>query len=92
MSKFMLITLNFEGRDAPTEQLKTALDKALDWVTYAPNCFIVYTSSDVDRWFQRLRKVVHENDSILIMEVVLENRAGWLPKDVWAWMHKDRSS
>ena len=51
-NKFMHISFNFESRPAKTSELESIFNLALDWVRYAPNCWIVWTSSDAARWGQ----------------------------------------
>lgn len=86
----MHVGFNFEDRAAPSKGIQKVLDKALDWVRYAPNCYIVYTSSDVEHWYARLREVIDEADNIFVVELNIENRQGWLPKSVWEWIKKSR--
>jgi hypothetical protein len=91
-AKFLHVGFSFRGgRSVPTDSIQTVLNKALDWVRYAPNCYILYTTTDVETWYVLLRKVIHEKDHIFIVELNIENREGWLPKSVWEWIRKDRS-
>jgi hypothetical protein len=89
---YLHLSFNFEGRDSPYAPLQEQLNNALDWVRYAPNCYILYTTTDAQTWYSRLKAIVHADDSILIVEINLTNRQGWLPKYVWDWINKDRSS
>ena len=88
--RYFHVGFNFEGRDPPAKKIQEAFDKALDWVKYAPNCYILYTMKDEDIWYRRLREIVHEDDTIFVVELKIENRNGWLPKSVWAWLKKER--
>jgi hypothetical protein len=87
---FLHVGFNFKERSAPTKAIEKVLDKALDWVRYAPNCYIVYTSRDVEHWYGRLRDVIDQDDNIFIVELDIKNRQGWLPKSVWEWIRKPR--
>jgi hypothetical protein len=88
--KFLHIGFNFDERPAPAKRIQKVLDKALDWILYAPNCYIVYTSRDSQHWYRRLRDVLDEDDNIFVVELNIENRQGWLPKSVWEWIKKPR--
>jgi hypothetical protein len=90
MPKFLLVTFNFKDRAPPTEELTEVFNKAVDWVTYAPNCWLLWTTTDEKTWYQRLKRVIHEKDNIFVVEINLKNRAGWLPKSVWEWINKER--
>lgn len=89
--RFFHVSFNFEGEKPPVDELKEAFDKALDWVGYAPNCYLIYTVKDETTWYRRLKKIAPKDASIFVIEVNMENKDGWLPKSVWAWINKDRS-
>jgi hypothetical protein len=91
-AKFLHLSFNFEGRPPRTKAIETELDKALDWIQYAPNCYLLYTLRDAQIWYSRLKKKVREDDSIFVVELNMENRQGWLPTEVWEWIQKDRST
>jgi hypothetical protein len=92
MSKLLHISFNFHGRPTNIEELKPAFNLALDWVTYAPNCWIVHTSSEVDVWYRRLKPLLHDADGMLIFEINLNTQSGWvagfLPPFVWDWLRR----
>lgn len=53
------------------------LNKALDWIRYTPTTCLLYTKTDVETWYARLRKVIDEKDNIFVVELNIENsRAG----------------
>lgn len=92
MAKFYHISFNFEGRSPPTDAIKEVLNDATDWATYAPNCWLIYsTAAEAGTWYARLKKIVHEDDSIFVCELAIENRQGFLPKTIWEWIKKDRT-
>lgn len=90
-AKFLLVTFNFEGRIAPNEKLKTLFDKALDWVNYAPNCYILYTTTSHLAWKARIRKALDDDSTVFIVEFDPDKKTGFAPKRVWDWFKKDRS-
>ena len=74
-----------------TKQIEEALNKAKDWLRYAPNCWLIWTSVEPRVWADRLHKVLsNEYDAFLFVEVNLENRGGWLIDDAWKWINKER--
>jgi hypothetical protein len=90
-AKFIHISFNFEGREAPLSALAGIFDTALDWARYAPNCWILYTNISIQNWYNRIKKVVHKDDTIFIVEINFNNKQGFLPSDIWDWMNKDRN-
>ncbi len=90
---FFHISFNFEGRKPPRDEIESVLNKSLDWVRYAPNCYLIYTKTiNPETWYKRLRAVVNKDDSIFIVEANIDNRQGWLPTYVWNWIDKDRTT
>jgi len=96
--RFLHLGVRFEDSSAPNrEAIEAVLNKAKDWFRYASNCWIIYTTKDAQTWSDRLRKVpgMEGHTSFLICEMSLgrkEKRAGWLPKEAWDWIDKDRTS
>jgi hypothetical protein len=91
MARFYHVSFNFEGRKAPTEAINKVLNKASDWISYAPNCWIVYSTQEkAEVWYTRLKKVIDDDDSIFVCELTILNRQGWLPQNVWEWIDKER--
>jgi hypothetical protein len=92
MRKFLHIGINFWNRPTNAAELRPVLDKAIDWIRYAPNCWVVYTSSEPDVWYRRLKTVLHDHDSFLIYELNIANGfpigAGFLPSSWWEWFQK----
>jgi hypothetical protein len=86
--KFLHVTVSGEFDAKKLEE--AVFDKALDWVRYAPNCWILWTSRDPDDWFIMLRHNIQRMQSFFVVEINLENRRGWLPKWIWEWINKKR--
>jgi hypothetical protein len=94
-SRFLHIGVNFKERAASPEtrgEIESVLNKALDWYRYAPNCWIVRTKQTAKTWHDRLKSIPWMTDQqYLIVEINVQERAGWLPKDTWDWLKKKRS-
>ena len=92
MRKFLHIGINFGTRPVDVSELNPVLNKALDWIRYAPNCWVVLTSSESDVWYRRLKTVLHDQDSFLICELTIANGfpagSGFLPASWWNWFKK----
>jgi len=65
------------------ENLEKTFDNALDWYRYAPNCWVVWTSSSPEKWHSRLKKHLEDDDIMLICELNVDKRSGWMPKKFW---------
>ena len=90
MAKYLHIGFNFESRPIPEAKLEKLFNTALDWTRYAPNCWILWTTSEPEEWYKYIKANIHENDKFFICELNVSNRQGWLPRSIWTWLQKDR--
>jgi hypothetical protein len=86
--KFLHIGINFKSGQFKTDELNVVFDNALDWLRYAPNCWIVWTNATPEVWFQRLKAALNDADTFFICEINMNVRNGWMPKQSWEWMAK----
>ncbi len=68
------------------DTVKQKMDLAIDWFRYTPNNWIVYTSSDQDKWLSRLRPLVEPDGSLFICKLDISGRNGWMSKEFWDWI------
>jgi len=96
MPSFLHLGVRRHDSDAPDRKaIEAVLNKAKDWIRYAPNCWIIYTGRDAKTWSDRLRKIpgMEGSTNFLICEVLLvpsDKRAGWLTDSMWEWINKVR--
>lgn len=72
------------------EKLEKKLSLAIDWYRYDNNIYIVYTTSTVDKWQERLLEFVNDGGKLFICELQVSNRNGWMIKEFWDWLKKPR--
>jgi hypothetical protein len=90
MGQFLHIGIKFAGATKVSE-LIPVFDKALDWVRYAPNCWMVWTTSSHEVWYARLKPHLSDSDHLFIATLDLrQGYYGWLPQVIWDWLSKDR--
>ncbi|WP_316634716.1 hypothetical protein [uncultured Flavobacterium sp.] len=73
------------------EVIEKKISLALDWYRYDDNLYIVYTSSDISKWQERLVSYVKDSGRLFICELKISKRNGWLNKDFWIWLKKERT-
>lgn len=90
MNKFYAILINFVGSVKPlTRQVETALEAIpADWLRLAPGQYIVHTNADTQSVFQSVKRIVHSEDLVLVVEVNLTNRHGWVQQVAIDWISK----
>jgi hypothetical protein len=87
--------VGFVDQTVDPKTLEQTFSLGLDWLRYAPNCWLVYTTGSPEKWYQRIKKALPEpkdSHQFLICEVNLGERQGWLMPWIWEWIQKDRSS
>jgi len=85
--QFLHISFKFADRDPKTAKLTPTFNKAIDWIRYAPNCWIVWTSSSAATWYERLRPHLDDNDAMFIARIDPDERQGWMSEGFWKWMN-----
>ena len=71
------------------EKIKKEMDKALDWFQISKSNWIVYSSSDIERWMQRLINYAQSDGSLFITKLDLNGNNGWMSLDFWEWLNKN---
>jgi hypothetical protein len=89
--EFLHIAFGFHGKPK-VDELEPVFNKALDWMRYTNDCWLVWTTSTPQQWYQRLKPHLAEEDSCLITTIDLSRgkRSGQLSNWQWQWIKKDR--
>jgi hypothetical protein len=63
----------------------------IDWLRYDERCWILYTTTEINVWRDRIRKVpgVNTSDSFFLCEFA-GKYSGYMHEWVWDWLNKDR--
>jgi len=90
MADFYLAVVEPKKEITP-DQVKTKMDLAIDWFRITPNIWILYSSSDTDKWYARLKPLTYPEGSVFICRLDVKEHNGWMTKMFWEWLNKDRS-
>jgi hypothetical protein len=74
--------------DVPYEELKDIMDLARDWYRITSRYWIVYTTSDAEKWYGRLKKFVENSGNLFICRLDVGERQGWMSSDFWKWLRE----
>ena len=74
-----------------SESIEAKLNLAIDWYRYVNNSYIVYTTSDIEKWMGRLKPLVESDGRLLIFEIKVNSRNGWMNQAFWDWLKKSRT-
>ncbi len=91
-ARFVHIGFNFEGETPPINALEKVFNSALDWLRYDEHCWILYTTTELDIWRDRIRQTegITTSMGFLLVEFDRSNQSGYMYKWVWDWLNKPR--
>ena len=72
------------------EKVEEKMNLAVDWYRYTNTDYIVYSTSDVNKWQGRLLELVNPDGLMFICELNIKIYNGWMTKDFWEWIQKKR--
>lgn len=72
------------------EEVEKKINLALDWFRYDNSVYVVYSTSDINKWMTRLRPIVEKDGRLFVCELNHTNRNGWMNKSFWNWLRKQR--
>lgn len=72
------------------ENIQKKMDLALGWFRYDRKNWIVYSTSDINKWMSRLQPLVKPDGSLFICAFDVTYHNGWMTEDFWKWI-KDLS-
>jgi hypothetical protein len=70
------------------KDVEERINLSRDWFRVNTRLWIVYSTSDSEKWFRRLRRFAGEAGSIFICKLDISDRQGWMTQDFWDWFHK----
>jgi hypothetical protein len=72
------------------EQVEKKLNQAVDWYRYNQGSYVVFTTSDEDKWFARLAPLVKPEGYLFICKFDPSHRHGWMAESFWKWFQEKR--
>jgi len=87
-SKFYIIYVE-RNSDVSYKQLEEKMDLANDWYRIRENLWVVYSTSDPDKWYRRLSPLVKKEGNLFICQLQETRRQGWMNKKFWSWLRRE---
>ena len=88
MNTIYLINYKVSGSDAT---LKETIKSAKSWFNYFQGSWIIISTNSLAVWQEKLSAHInHGEDHLLIIELQLKNYNGWMPKNAWDWLKKQK--
>lgn len=70
------------------DEVKRTMDLARHWYRINSRYWIVYTTSDAEKWYKRLKKFVTNSGNLFICRLDTRERQGWMSGDFWDWLRE----
>ena len=68
------------------DDIKKVMNKSLDWFRVNERVWILFTTSDHDIWYSRLKPLIEDSGSLLVVKLDMNARQGWMTKNFWSWI------
>ena len=70
------------------EQVEKTMNLAVDWFRCTQEVWVIYTTSDHNKWQARLKPLVSPQGSLFICRLDIRQRNGWMDKKFWEWIRE----
>lgn len=70
------------------DDAEKVMNYALHWYRLNSKTWIVYTTSDAEKWYGRLKRFVKNNGNVFVCKLDISDRQGWMSREFWRWFHE----
>jgi len=88
-AQFYMIYID-RNKDATYTQVEKKMNLAIDWYRIKTGLWIVYTTSDEEKWYSRLKPFVDPEGHVFICRLDVSYRQGWMKKSFWKWVRREK--
>jgi len=68
------------------DQVEKKMNLSRDWFRCTPSVWILYSTSRIDKWQERLRPLVEPSGSLFLCRLDISKRKGWMKQEFWDWI------
>jgi hypothetical protein len=91
MARFLQLTIKLDTTPLDPAQVEKILDsQAVDWLRYAPNCWVLYTSDTATVWRDRFLEKLGKGCSIFLFNIDMSQWAVWSSEFTRNWLTRKR--
>ena len=84
-ARFFMVYV-FRQRHITYEALEKQMNLSYDWYRINNNLWILYTTSDQDKWYSRLQPLC---DYVFVCKLDVSQRHGWMTRAFWRWLRRE---
>lgn len=90
-SEFYIVYIDPVAGTQPSA-VEEKMNLSNDWYRIKSNIWVLYTTSDEDKWYSRLSPLIKESGRLFICKLDISKRQGWMTKDFWKWLNREKES
>ena len=90
-AKFYMVYIR-RSSNVALEDVEKKMDLAVDWYRIRESLWILYSTSNVEKLYQRLASLVKDSGSLFICKLDETERQGWMNKKFWDWIRSAKDS
>lgn len=90
-AKFYMVYID-RKKNITFEDVEKKMNLANDWYRIKEDLWIVYSTSDPEKWYSRLSPLVKEGGNVFICRLDTSKRQGWMAKSFWEWLRRENKS
>lgn len=85
----LLVSYDLKAPGRDYTGLYATLKTAPSWWHYLGSTWLLYiTNSDINEWQRKIKAVIDDGDSLIIVDITRQKRNGWLPQKAWEWIRE----
>ncbi len=70
------------------ETVKEKMDLSKSWYRINETIWILYTTSNADKWYIRLVDLAKDSGNLFICKLDMSNSQGWMNRKFWDWVEE----
>jgi hypothetical protein len=74
-----------------SDRVEKTMNLSVDWFRCTPSVWILYSTSRIDKWQERLRPLVDSDGCLFLCRLDMSKRNGWMTRSFWEWIKKNEN-
>lgn len=88
-NKINIITYTLKQPDGDYKRFFNQIKKSDKWCHFIESTWIIISEQDSDYWSDILMPLIYETDTLMVIEVKIQDINGYLSEKAWKWLQKN---
>lgn len=85
--EFYIVYIN-KNKLSSYDDVKSKINLSKSWYRINETIWILYTTSNANKWYARLRHLAEGDGSLFISKLDMNDQQGWMNQNFWDWIIK----